>query len=264
MNDRPPVRLDPPGARPCKVCGGDASPFGAVDFNRSCEDAKGAVLPPMGVPVGYRRCTVCGLIFTEAFDDWSPAEFQTYIYNDRYGDVDPDFAGARPRRMAAQVAAMFRGAAGEIRHLDYGGGSGLLAQTLRAEGFDAGTYDPFSADHAARPTGRFNLITCFETIEHMNDPQAGAADIASFLDDDGVILFSTLLQPPDIAAQGTGWWYIGPRNGHVTLHSVDSLGRLWDALGLDLIVFSAGSHAAFRKLPAFARRAFPGSVNDRA
>lgn len=241
----------------CKVCGAPARPFGALDFNRSCEEPRGVVLPRTGVEVAYLRCEACGLIFTEAFDDWSHADFGTHIYNDRYIEVDPDFATTRPLAEARAIAASFGGAKGEIRLLDYGGGAGLMAATLREQGFDAVTYDPFSEANARRPQGRFNLITCYETLEHMPDPKGGAADIASFMDEECFLIFSTLLQPPDIAELGVGWWYIGPRNGHVTLHSTPSLLRLWEDLGCHLVVFNAANQAAFRTLPPFARRRLP-------
>ena len=91
----------------------------------------------------------------------------------------------------------------------------------------------------------------------MNVPQAGAADIASFLADDGMVLFSTLVQPTDFDRHGMAWWYIGPRNGHVTLHSHFSLRRLWGRLGLQVHSFNDNVHAAYRTVPTFARHILP-------
>ena len=91
----------------------------------------------------------------------------------------------------------------------------------------------------------------------MNDPVRGAADIASFLAGDGMVRFSTLVQPQDFAKAGVGWWCIGPRNGHVTLHSHASLRALWKPLGLQVHSFNDNMHAAYRTVPAFARRIFP-------
>jgi len=102
-------------------------------------------------------------------------------------------------------------------------------------------------------------VSCFETLEHMPDPKAGAADIASFLADDGILLFSTLVQPADFAAQGMRWWYIGPRNGHVTLHTRASLAALWTPLDLRVASVNDNVHVAFRTIPAFARHLFPNA-----
>jgi SAM-dependent methyltransferase len=107
---------------------------------------------------------------------------------------------------------------------------------------------------------RFDLVTCFETLEHMPDPTRGAADIAALLKPDGLLLFSTLVQPADFDAQGMQWWYIGPRNGHVTLHSRASLTALWAGQGLQLASFNDNMHTAFRTLPPFAQHLMPSAA----
>ena len=256
------LRAPDPGPAACKVCGGVSRLFGVTDFNRSCEEVRGKVLPLAGLAVYYRRCEACGLVYTDAMDDWSHGEFADHIYNDAYVEVDPDFETKRPEGGATMVAGTFSNFASTLSILDYGGGNGRLADRLRAAGFaGAATYDPFHPDHRARPQGTFSLVTCFETLEHMPDPKAGAADIASFLPDEsaggGMVLFSTLVQPADFAAQGMRWWYIGPRNGHVTLHTRASLAALWKPLGLQVASFNDNMHAAFRTIPAFARHVFP-------
>lgn len=252
------LRPAAPQAAPCKVCGGEAPLFGVLDFNRSCEEIRGRFLPLSGVPVYYRRCETCGLIFTDAFDDWGQAEFEAHIYNDRYIDVDPDYLDRRPVNMANMIEGMFRASADKLRILDYGGGNGRFAEMLRSLGFaSVATYDPFSAAFRSRPEGRFDLVTCFETLEHMPDPKAGAADLASFLADDGLLMIGTLLQPADIVRQRVGWWYIGPRNGHVTLFSRDAHRRLWADLGLRVMSANENNHVVFRgEPPAFARHLF--------
>lgn len=94
------------------------------------------------------------------------------------------------------------------------------------------TYDGFHPDHRERPDRTFNLVTCFETIEHMLDPVGGARDIASFLSEDGLLILSTLVQPEDVLKERMGWWYVGPRNGHITIFTRRSLEILWGRLGL--------------------------------
>jgi hypothetical protein len=255
----PSMQLRPPDPAPaaCKICGGVARLFGVTDFNRSCDDLRIGVLPLSGHPVYYRRCEGCGLLFTDAMDDWTHADFGTHIYNDAYIQVDPDYDVVRPANGAAVIANTFGSSADLLNVLDYGGGSGHLANQLRSAGFPRATaYDPFHPDHRQRPEGRFNLVTCFETLEHMPDPKAGAADIAGFLDEEGVVVFSTLVQPADFAVLGMAWAYIGPRNGHVTLHSRASLAALWDPLGLTCASFNDNMHIAYRTVPAFAQHLF--------
>lgn len=253
------VRPADAGPRPCKVCGGQAPLFGVHDFSRSCEEVRGRLLPLRGVAVYYRRCVGCGLLFTDAFDDWSDADFAAHIYNDTYGDIDPDFPVTRPVNNAAAVAPVFQAVRDELGILDYGGGNGRFAEEMRNAGFPlATTYDRFHPAHSARPEGRFRLVTCFETLEHMPDPVAGAADLAAFLADDGLLIVSTVVQPDDIEQQRMNWWYIGPRNGHVTLFSQPALAVLFARFGFRVLrSASANLHLLCRQVPDFARHLFP-------
>jgi 2-polyprenyl-6-hydroxyphenyl methylase/3-demethylubiquinone-9 3-methyltransferase len=247
-----------PGPVPCKVCGGASPLFGVTDFNRSCEEVRGKFLPLAGVAVYYRRCEACGLIFTDAFDEWGPAEFEAHIYNGDYLAVDPDYVETRPTNMAGAVHQAFEAARADIRVLDYGGGNGRMADELRRRGFTSvTTYDPFSADFRQRPDGRFDLVTCIETLEHMPDPVAGAADIAGFLADETLLVIGTLVQPADILQRRMAWWYAGPRNGHVTLFTRPALALLWKPHGLTVASTNDNLHLAFRgRPPAFAAHIF--------
>ena len=253
------VRAPEAGARPCKVCGGDAGLFGVHDFSRCCEEVHGRVLPLTGVAIYYRRCGGCGLLFTDAFDDWSDADFAAHIYNEAYGEVDPDFEVKRPVGNAGTVAPVFEAARDTLAILDYGGGNGRFADELRGAGYRrVTTFDRFHPAHAARPDGRFGLVTCLETIEHMPDPVAGAADIAGLVAPDGLLVISTLLQPADIEQQRMNWWYIGPRNGHVTLFTHQALGVLFARFGFRILrSVNDNLHLLCRQVPDFARHLFP-------
>jgi hypothetical protein len=257
---RRPLRIRPPeaGPKPCKVCRGDADLFGVQDFSRSCEEARGVFLPPSGVAVAYRRCGRCGLLFSDAFDDWSQEDFAAHIYNEAYGQVDPDFEVERPVANAGVIARSFAAVKDELSILDYGGGNGRFAEELRKAGFPlAATYDRFHPAHSERPAGRFKLVTCFETLEHMPDPAAGAADIASFLAPEALLIVSTLVQPEDIEQQRMNWWYIGPRNGHITLFTHPALAILFARLGLRLLRSVGPMHLFCRRPPEFAKHLFP-------
>jgi hypothetical protein len=246
-----PVRPDP---IPCKICGEAAPLYGSVDFNRCCEIPGGITLPPSNQAVFYRRCEACGFLFTDAFDDWSEADFKTHIYNDGYLAVDPEYAEARPRNNAAAVLQLFGGGSEKPRVLDYGGGNDVLCAALRAAGFPAAvTYDPFVPEHAMPPEGRYELITCFETLEHMPDPMAGIGAILAHLAEPGLVFFSTLLQPQDFHAVGLKWWYVGPRNGHISMFSRDALVKAFGRHGYRTGSFNDNLHVAFRTVPEFAK-----------
>ena len=195
----------------------------------------------------------------EAFD-WPDSEFRARIYNADYGVVDPDYAEARPDSCAAMVARVFEAEARKgLRVLGYGGGNVRLAARLRAAGFDGVSWDPLSDGRAARPDGRFGLITCFDVLEHAPDPHAAAREIAELLAPGGMVLFSTLVQPAEFGALGVGWWYVGPRNGHVSVSSGEALRRLWAAQGMALHSFGPGVHAAHAAgaAPAVGRHLLP-------
>ena len=237
----------------CKICGGEARLFGVVDFAKSCEELRGKWLPLSGIPVYYRRCQICGFLFTDAFDTWSEADFMANIYNAEYIEVDPEYKEVRPNNNASLVQQFFGARMTELRVLDYGGGSGELCAKLRAAGFsDAQTFDPFVVDFARRPAGTFDLITCFEALEHMPDPMAGIASILSSMKETGLVLFSTLLQDSEFERLGVNWWYVGPRNGHISVFSRGALVSAWQHYGCKTMSFNNNLHVAFRTLPKFA------------
>ena len=178
-------------------------PFDSLDFFKYCSPTNPFAFGFASVHVEYRRCADCGFIFTDFFDDWTPQEFATYVYNDDYLRVDLEYAEIRPNNVAAQVAerlAAFR----EIDILDYGSGSGAFSERMAAHGFaNITNYDPFSSP--TRPAGAFSLITCFEVIEHTVSPGACLKDMVSFLAPGGCIVFSQPLQPEDIETIRGNW-----------------------------------------------------------
>lgn len=240
--------------RPCKACGTPSPAMGSVDFNKSCEDRRRAALPLSGRAVTYHRCPACALVFTGDFDAWDRDEFRSRIYNEGYADVDPDFAGSRPAASAELVGTLLGPACRGLDVLDYGGGDGALAALLASRhGMVTEVYDPFSPAHDVAPQRQYPLVTCFEVLEHTPDPRATIREIAARVQADGIVVFSTLLQPGDFAQRGLDWWYVAPRNGHVTIYSAQSLRALWSDLGFQLISHGDGLHIAYRTLPAFAQ-----------
>jgi tetratricopeptide (TPR) repeat protein len=240
-----------PDAVACKVCDSPSLLYGVVDFHKSCIEAQGKRLPLSGVPVYYRRCGRCGLVFTDAFDGWAMEEFESRIYNDAYFTVDPDYVSVRPLANAAMVAETFEQHRDGMRVLDYGGGSGLLAERLREMGFAAESYDPFSKFDKLPGVG-FDLITCFEVMEHLPQPRETVREMVSLLGEQGAILFSTLIQPPEMERLRLNWWYAAPRNGHVSLYTPAALLHLFKPHGMRVGSFNAGLHIAYGQRPAFA------------
>ena len=176
-------------------------------------------------------------------------DFRQHIYNDAYKLVDPD-SHPRGRARMLVVARLWGAIKTDLRVLDYGGGNDTFCAVLREAGFPvAVTFDPLVPEYAVPPEGKFDLVTSFETIEHMPDPAAGIEAIVKFVAEPGLIFFTTLLQPADIDKQRLGWWYAGPRNGHVSLFSREALRRAWSPHGYKVLTFSDNAHLAFRTVP---------------
>ncbi len=244
---------------PCPVCGGTSSFLDVVDFNKSCEDAKGPPLELSGIPIEYTLCDRCGFCFAPELMAWPLETFEERIYNDEYILVDPDYVERRPRANAAWLVSMFADRARSIRHLDYGGGSGVLSQALQDAGWQSASYDPFvNRDVTVERLGPFDLITAFEVFEHVPDVPGLMARLRSLLAPDGLLLFSTVVSDGHIQPdQRLSWWYASPRNGHISLFSRSSLEQIARDHGFDMASFSEGFHVFFTRVPAWAREVIP-------
>lgn len=238
----------------CSVCGGLCQLHDVVDFNKSCEEVRGKFLGLSGIPVYYVLCSKCGFCFTPELVTWKLEEFEARIYNDEYIFVDPDYIEIRPRANAANLVSMFGDRAHSIKHLDYGGGSGLLANLLRESNWQSVSYDPFvDRNLKVAQLGKFDLLTAFEVFEHVPDVLELMSNLRSLLSPNGLVLFTTLLSDGNIKPnQRINWWYASPRNGHISLYSKKSLGILARNNGFNVGSFSNGFHALFTKVPPWA------------
>jgi hypothetical protein len=236
---------------PCEICGSASLLYGVLDFNRCCLEYLGIRLPLCGVPIYYRRCGHCGFLFTDAFDDWTTEQFKKNIYNNDYRIVDPEYQSDRPRRNAADVLKLW-GQKAALRVLDYGGGNDLFCANLRAGGFaEAVTYDPMAPEYAQRPKGKFDLLTCFETLEHVPDPLRTIDNIVEYVAEPGIVYFTTLLQQPDFDQEGMNWWYVRRRNGHISIFSKQALTVAWARHGYKIGSLKDQLHFAYRTLPPY-------------
>lgn len=246
--EAPAAEVDPT----CPICQAVAPLLAAVDFNKACEEVRGLRLPPSGIPVRYHLCDRCGFCFAPELLSWSFEQFERQIYNDDYGKVDPDYKRERPLGNAGLVDQLF--GKSKVSHLDYGGGSGLLSETLRGRGWSSRSYDPF-VDRELRVAdlGKFDLVTAFEVFEHVPDIAALVEDLRMLVGPDGVILFSTLLSDGEIGrGRPLTWWYASPRNGHISLFSKESLRLCLNKAGFNHASASANLHLAYGRAPAWA------------
>jgi SAM-dependent methyltransferase len=234
----------------CPVCNGKAKAIGTVDFNRSCEDSEGRVFEPSGKLVEYCLCERCGYCFAPEFLEWPEQRFLDEIYNNDYILVDPELSELRPDRVALEVEPIFGGAKGIIEHLDYGGGLGALSRRLAANGWKSASFDPFFPEPAQSKEGLYDLVTAIEVFEHVPNPRQLVEDLIARLRPDGILFFSTLLSDGvQQEASLLDWWYLAPRNGHVSLFSTASLRILFGHYEFKLLDVRPGVHLAYRRLP---------------
>jgi len=205
----------------CKMCGKPAPIFDVLDIQKHCSHDDPYSYGLAGIEVPYFRCESCGFLFTNFFDLWETIDWRRFIYNDDYIKVDPEYEGQRSARIAQDIAPLLQGCE-NLRILDYGSGSGVFAHEMRHIGFtNVQTYDPFSSPE--RPQGPFDLITCFEALEHTVSPRHAIEDIHSFLAPGGCLIFSQSIQPNNIHEIRGAWWYLAPRNGHISTFTIDTL-----------------------------------------
>jgi SAM-dependent methyltransferase len=238
----------------CPVCSAGCALLDVVDFNKSCEEVRGNFLTLTGIPIYYVQCTNCSFCYAPEFADWPLSEFEEKIYNQDYALVDPDYIDVRPRANAATLTSLFGNNPQAIKHLDYGGGSGVLANLLNEANFQSVSYDPFvDRQMEISQLGQFDLITAFEVFEHVPDVQQLMANLRALLAPDGIVLFSTLLSDGNIQPnQRLSWWYASPRNGHISLFSKKSLALLAQHYGFTFGSFSVGFHVFFTNVPPWA------------
>ena len=241
----------------CKCCGNLAPLYDVCDFSKNCEEQNGLVLPLSGIAIFYYKCSGCNFIFTTQFDNSSQKELKQYVYNEEYIKVDPDYSIIRPDATANLVNITFGEFKENLRILDYGGGNGRVERNLKAIGFKmVDTYDPFSEPFDQRPSLQYDLVLCFEVMEHVSDVVGTFKDMRDFLSKDSIIMFSTMVQPDNIDSIKSKWLYISPRNGHISIYSTRSLQIVLNGLGLNYGMASQSLHFAYAKIPSFAKHIF--------
>jgi len=176
-------------------------------------------------------CDGCGFVFSAAFDHWSPEDFKRHMYNDDYVIGDPPFVEERPKRNAAMVAALFWREKDTLKVLDFGGGRGVFAAELTRSGFRADSLDAYHEPGAKRDTD-YDLITSFEVIEHVphGGQYAWLVQLKAHLkaSPEAKVLIGTELMD----GQEFSWFFVSPRNGHITIHTKRSFSILCERAGL--------------------------------
>jgi hypothetical protein len=176
------------------------------------------------------RCARCGLLFFPE-PRWLEA-----AYTEPISDIDVGLA-TRCVNAARIVEAVVRAERlGSSRHLDFGGGYGLLTRLARDRGIDMLHHDPlaynlFAQGFEGTLEGNYGLVSLIEVLEHLTDPAEQIQAIARRCE---LILVSTFLIPRGMHDL-RGWWYLLPELGqHVTFYTENALGEIARRAGLML------------------------------
>jgi hypothetical protein len=242
----------------CPICTSQAQMLDVVDFNQSCIEFTGGKLPLSGKPLYYHFCDECGFCFCPEMHGWTPQMFEEFVYNQQYIEVDPDYVKTRPENHSRMLHSTFKSIPGHFKHLDYGGGSGLLANLMTGFGWGSISFDPFvDRDVQLASLGKFHLISAFEVFEHVPDIDALMNQLSTLMEDDGLIMFSTLISDGHIdPKKRLSWWYAAPRNGHISLFSKKSLALTAKKHQFNFGSFSNGLHVFFKQVPVWASHLF--------
>jgi SAM-dependent methyltransferase len=193
-------------------------------------------------PALYFRCADCGFIFQHPLP--APATFVAYAEAEYQGGLYSEYVRARDMKLEhfRRRLALVRKHRQSGRLLDIGCSCGYFMEVASEAGFDVhGLEFSASAIAAAAPQiqsrirqarveelsesrdGRFDVITAFDIIEHLNAPLDFLSHARRLLSTEGVLVIST----PDAghwlrALMGVRWPMLQPMQ-HVSLFSGDAL-----------------------------------------
>ena len=233
------------GERRCWVCDSDAlvlkkpsdiETFRPEDF--AISDAH------YGRTAAVYRCESCG--FLECADMRDVVPYYQALEDHSYVDSRPERL-LQSRRLLQSVTRLWGRRLSGLRLLDVGAGSGPLVEEALALGARAEGIEPslWLRAHAVERglrvhqgvlphpdiTGRFDVVTLVDVIEHTTDPLSLLQHASAVLETGGVLVIVT----PDVrsaAARVLGWRWWHYRTAHVGYFSRATLSRLCARAGL--------------------------------
>lgn len=221
----------------CRACGNELTP--AVR------------LPVRQVPTDLYRCERCGLHEFPA-PDWLDAAYTDPIAAIDVGIATRCFYAARVTEALVRAEKL-----GRRRHLDYGGGYGLLTRHLRDRGIDMYHQDPlaenlFAQTFEGKVDDDYGAVTLIEVFEHLSDPLELLETLSRRAE---LIIISTVLVP-DTAENIADWWYLIPDLGqHITFYTPAALSEMADHVGMNVVTNGLNLHVFSRRpLGSTARR----------
>lgn len=194
--------------------------------------------------IEYFRCTDCQFVQTET-PYWLDEAYDSVIVSTDIGLV------GRNERFARIVDRLLRYTFSDsVSCVDYGGGYGMFTRMMRDRGHQFSHYDPycdnlfastFSVDLGEK---RYDVLTAFEVLEHMANPNEELKNLEAMGDN---WIVSTMMVP-DPAPKPDEWWYYVLDGGqHVALWSQRALQAAASQYGRQLITTRTGLHLFCQK-----------------
>jgi SAM-dependent methyltransferase len=190
------------------------------------------------------RCERCGLVYVGVTPD--RAELEAFYGRDYFeGEVFDGYTGeqdVRTRLGRARTREIARQEPGG-RLLDVGCAAGFFlapaADRFDVRGVEISGYaaqfarDRFGLDvvtgelaDAGFPDASFDVVTLWDTIEHLAAPKATLREVARIVRPGGLVVISTGNVESRLARRGLERWSLMAPPGHLFFFSPDTLGRL--------------------------------------
>lgn len=219
----------------CPCCGANGVEYATVPFDKTYSGKADGLTPNAEHRTAtYHICPECGYVFLPLVKDWTPEDYARHIYNDEFDAiVDTEHKGGERDRSNFALCRQFLSVR-TPRVLDYGGGHGGFAKLLGEKKMWCDTYDAFYGSSPDVFVNDYSLVTCFETLEHIYDPKPVFRKWNECLLRDGCVIITTQLHdtvPECKVKPPEKWPYLCPRNGHVSMHSTDSIRVLANRFG---------------------------------
>lgn len=184
-------------------------------FDLPSNKCSGGALDVSGEPVNYYECSYCFFLFAKHEINYS--QYWDVIEKSNHGRV------LETLRLYLLSDGIHKSV------LDYGCGKGFSIQAFRELGIDADGCDVDASDlvYSINEAPKKDIVVACEVVEHFTDPVTSFKHMASLANDS--IAFQTAYYDPQTCHRD--WWYLGPKNGHISLYSVQSLNILAEIVG---------------------------------
>lgn len=174
--------------------------------------------------ISYFHCNNCGFLQTEK-PYWLDESYSIAITSLDIGLVNRNIQYSN-----VVENILYKYFDKNAKFLDFAGGYGMFTRIMRDKGFDFYHEDKhcdnlfakhFEIGDLKKEDKKFELVTAFELMEHIENPFKELDYIFSITDN---FLFSTELIP---AQELEKWWYLGVEHGqHISFYTKKCLGEI--------------------------------------